>query len=176
MPENAGKKFYGKYRGTVLINVDPMQLGRIIAQVPDVSGLIPLSWALPCAPVGGIQFGVFTVPMVGAGVWIEFEGGDMDFPIWTGTYWGSVGATPALAQLAPPPVPAVTVQTPALNGIQVSDMPPSPASGGVILKSATAMLVVNESGIYISNGKGATITLIGNVVSVNGTALVVMGP
>jgi hypothetical protein len=61
-------KFYGKYRGTVLNNIDPMQMGRIQAQVPDVSSLLPTSWAMPCFPLSGKQMGVWAIPQVGAGV------------------------------------------------------------------------------------------------------------
>jgi hypothetical protein len=67
------------------------------------------------------------------------------------------------------------LQTTGQNAIAVSDMPPTPATGGIVLKSTTgAMIVVNDSGIYISNGKGATITLVGPTVTVNNGALVVI--
>jgi hypothetical protein len=57
----------------------------------------------------------------------------------------------------------------------VSDAPPSPVSGGIVLKSVSgAMIVVNETGIYISNGQGATITLVGPAVAVNIDALTVI--
>ena len=59
--------------------------------------------------------------------------------------------------------------------IMISDMPPTPATGGIMLKSTTgAMIVVNDSGIYISNGKGAMITMIGPTVTINNGALVVI--
>ena len=61
-----GKRFYGKYRGMVLNNVDPMQQGRIQVQVPDVSGLGISSWAMPCLPAAGIQNGLYTVPPIGS--------------------------------------------------------------------------------------------------------------
>ena len=58
--------------------------------------------------------------------------------------------------------------------VMISDLPPSPVSGGIILKSTTgAMIVVNDSGIYISNGKGAEITMIGPTITVNQGALVI---
>ena len=60
--------FYGKYRGTVINNIDPLLIGRIQAIVPDVAGLIPSSWAMPCVPVAGINMGVFTVPPIGGTV------------------------------------------------------------------------------------------------------------
>jgi Type VI secretion system/phage-baseplate injector OB domain len=82
-------RFYGKYRGLVAINVDPLSLGRLKAMVPEVLGEIPSSWALPCAPYAGTGAGFFAVPPVGAGVWIEFEAGDVSRPIWTGAWWAA---------------------------------------------------------------------------------------
>ena len=79
-------RYYGKFRGTVVNNVDPMQIGRILVSVPDASGPVPTSWAMPCLPVSGIQSGIFTVPPVGAGVWVEFEQGDPDYPKFA-AYW-----------------------------------------------------------------------------------------
>lgn len=88
---------YGKYRGKVIDPVDPLQLGRIIALVPAISEL-PLSWAMPATPYAGAGVGFFAIPPVGANVWIEFEGGDVNYPIWTGCFWGEgeVPAEPAL--------------------------------------------------------------------------------
>ena len=117
------------------------------------------------------------VPQIGAGVWVEFEQGDPDYPIWVGGFWGSAAEVPALA-LVPPAIPPgqnIVVQTTAQNTLVLSDSPPTPVSGGIILKSTTgAMIVVNDSGIYIQNGKGASITLIGPTVTVNMGALVVI--
>ena len=79
--------FNGKYRGKVVNNIDPLMLGRIIPLVPAVSEL-PLSWALPAAPFAGSGVGFFALPPIGANVWIEFEGGDANYPIWTGCFWG----------------------------------------------------------------------------------------
>jgi uncharacterized protein involved in type VI secretion and phage assembly len=165
-------RFYGKYRGMVLANVDPLQMGRILVQVPDVSAVLPSTWAMPCLPTGGMQSGFFTTPLIGAGVWIEFEQGDPDYPLWTGCFWGSAAEVPALARLAPPAVPAVTIQTPLQNGILISDVPGP--SGGIMIKSTTgAAIIVNDTGIYIQNGKGASIVLVGPSVAINGPALVI---
>ncbi len=170
-------RYYGKYRGTVVNNVDPEQRGRIQAFVPDVLGSTPSTWALPCVPIAGKQEGVFAVPQMGAGVWIEFEQGDPDYPIWTGGFWGMAAEVPALA-LAPAPIPPgqnIVMQTTGQNTLVLSDSAPSPATGGIVLKSPVgAMIVVNDTGIYISNGKGATITLVGPTVTVNNGALVVI--
>jgi hypothetical protein len=169
----AGKQFFGKYRGTVVNNVDPMQIGRIQAMVPDVSGFVPSSWAMPCAPVTGINHGIFAVPMIGSGVWIEFEQGDPDHPIWVGGFWGSAAEVPVLAHTVPPAVPGITLQTALKNGIVVSDVP-GPTGGIQIQTTTGAMISVTDVGIVISNGKGATITLTGPVVDINLGALTIV--
>jgi hypothetical protein len=176
MPDNGEHRYYGLYRGTVLNNVDPLQKARLLIQVPDVTTLLPSTWAMPCVPFAGIQSGAFMVPPLGSGVWVQFEQGDPDYPVWTGGWWGSAAEVPILA-LAPPAIPPgqnVVVQTVAQNTLILSDSPPTPISGGIVLKSTTgAMIVVNDSGIYIQNGKGASITMIGPTVAINLAALVI---
>ena len=168
--------YYGKYRGTVIQNIDPEQIGRVLVQVPDVLGMNPSTWAMPCVPAAGIQAGIFVVPPIGSRVWVEFERGDSDYPIWTGGFWGSVAEVPvsAAAPSAIPPGQNIVLQTTGRHMMMVSDAPPSPAGGGIVLKSAGgAMIVVNETGIYVSNGQGATITLVGPVVDINNGGLTV---
>lgn len=80
--------FYGKYRGIVADNEDPDGMGRIKARVPEVLHDEVTGWALPCVPYAAEGSGQFTVPPEGAGVWIEFEGGRISQPIWTGCWWG----------------------------------------------------------------------------------------
>jgi uncharacterized protein involved in type VI secretion and phage assembly len=170
MPE--ANRFLGKYRGTVVSNVDPEQRGRLTAQVPDVLGDTPSTWAMPCFPVAGLQMGHYAVPTIGAGVWVEFEQGDPNHPIWVGGFWGEVAEVPALAQTVVPPLQGIVLQTQAQNTILISDVPGP--TGGILLKTTTgAMLAINDVGITISNGKGATILMNGPVVTVNGGALVV---
>jgi hypothetical protein len=170
------RRFYGKYRGTVLVNIDPEQRGRITASVPDVLGLTPSSWALPCVPLAGKNEGTYAVPQVGAAVWMEFEQGDPDYPIWTGGFWGSSSEVPALA-LAPPPIPPgqnVVLQTTGQAVLALSDSAPSTTGGGVVLQSAGgSTIVVNDSGIYLRTSAGAEITLIGTTVNINKGALTV---
>jgi hypothetical protein len=166
-------RYYGKFRGTVVNNVDPMQIGRIQAIVPDVSNVIPTSWAMPCVPVAGINTGVFTVPQMGAGVWIEFEHGDPDRPIWVGGYWGSAAEVPVLSHMVPPVVNGFTIQTTLKNGIVVSDVPGP--TGGIMIQTTTgAMISVSDVGIVISNGKGAIINMVGPSVDINVGALTVV--
>jgi hypothetical protein len=172
------QKYYGKYRGTVLNNVDPEQRGRLMLTVPDVLGPIPSSWAEPCVPLAGPTgppMGIYLVPPIGAGVWAEFEQGDPSHPIWSGCRWGTTSDIPTLAKAGNPADPNIVIQSLLQHSLMISDMPPSPATGGIILKSTTgAMIVVNDSGIYIQNGKGASITMIGPTVTVNNGALVIV--
>lgn len=190
MSDTAGKKYYGKYMGVVVnnINPDPQAVAYIQVTVPDVLGLAPSSWAKPCVPVAGLlQSGVFLVPPIGSSVWVEFEQGDPGRPIWTGGFWGSAMEAP-LAAMTPPPVPPgqnIVIQTPLQNSVIISDAPPipmpvpipapaSPGTGGIILRSKSgAMIVVNDAGIFIHNGKGASIELVGPSVMINKVALVV---
>jgi uncharacterized protein involved in type VI secretion and phage assembly len=167
------KRFYGKYRGTVLNNVDPMQQGRLLAIVPDVSGPLPTSWAMPCLPLAGINTGMFTVPPIGAGVWIEYEKGDPDYPVWVGGFWGSTAELPVLSRSVPPAVSGITLQTTLKNGIVISDVPGP--TGGILIQTTTgAMISVSDTGIVISNGKGAVINMTGPSVDINAGALTVI--
>lgn len=167
------KHYYGKYRGTVVNNIDPMQIGRIQVMVPDVSNLMLSSWAMPCTPVAGINMGMFTLPLIGAGVWVEFEQGDPDYPIWVGGFWGTAAEVPVLSRMVPPVIPGITLQTPLKNGIVISDVPGP--TGGIQIQTATgAMISVTDIGILISNGKGAVINLTGPTVDINLGALTVV--
>lgn len=167
------EKFYGKYRGTVVNNVDPLQIGRIQVLVPDVTSILPTSWAMPCVPLAGKQMGTFVVPQVGSGVWVEFEQGDPDYPIWVGGFWGSVAEVPALALAGVPGDPNIVIQSTLQNAIVVSDLPGP--TGGIMLKSTTgATIIVNDTGIYIQNGKGASLVMVGPTVTINNGALVVV--
>lgn len=169
----SGRKYYGVYRGTVVNNVDPLQIGRIIALVPDVGGVIPTTWAMPCVPIAGKQMGTFMVPQIGSGVFVQFEAGDPDRPVWVGGWWGNVAEVPALALAGVPGDPNIVIQTTLQNAIVVSDLPGP--TGGIMLKSTTgATIIVNDTGIFIQNGKGASIVMTGPTVTINAGALVVV--
>lgn len=170
---DSGRKFYGKYRATVVNNVDPKQIGRLQVMVPDVSSVAISSWAMPCLPWGGMQTGMFCLPLIGAGVWVEFEQGDPDYPIWTGCYWGSAAEVPSGAKLVPPAVPGITLQTPTQNTLQVSDVP-GPTGGIQLRTRAGAMISITDVGITITNGLGATIMMTANTVDINSGALTVI--
>ena len=108
-------------------------IGRVRARVPDVMGERDSGWALPCAPFGGDKVGFFAVPAVGAGVWIEFEHGDPDYPIWAGCWWGSVAEMPPTLLAPPPPSKKVMLRTEAGHSILVDD---TPGVGGITLETA----------------------------------------
>lgn len=169
-------KLIGKFRGTVVNNIDPESRGRLIVSVPDALGSVPSTWAEPCTPLAGQTgpaMGVYMVPPVGAGVWVEFEQGNIDYPIWVGCRWGGQADVPPLAQAGVPASPNIVMQTAGQNTFVISDLPGP--TGGLMLKSATgaASIIVNDTGIYIQNGQGASLIMTGPTVNINNGALVV---
>lgn len=143
--ERLENRYYGKYRGYVHDVHDPEHRGRIRAVVPRLLGeRTPTGWALPSAPYAGPDQGFFTVPDIGAGVWIEFEEGDLSKPIWSGQWWGSptdadIGTPDSSArQRVPTAGPAArTPETP-----QHDHPPESPEPRVRILKSASGHHIV----------------------------------
>lgn len=84
-------RYYSSYRGVVVDNIDPDKEGKIQASVPMITGNDSLGqWCYPKAAVGGSQFGIFHPPDVGSGVWIEFENGQLDAPIYSGGWWATL--------------------------------------------------------------------------------------
>ncbi len=166
------KRYYGKYRGTVLNNIDPMQTGRVQVQVPSVTGLMISTWAMPCFPATGKQMGTWALPQIGTGVWVEYEQGNPDHPIWTGCWFGTAAEVPALALAGNPASPSIVLQTALQNTVMISDVP-GPA-GGILLKTTTgAMISISDTGIIISNGKGAIINMTGSITDINAGALTI---
>jgi uncharacterized protein involved in type VI secretion and phage assembly len=158
--------YYGKYRGKVANNVDPLLLGRVQVICPAVLGSGQLNWAMPSAPYAGQGVGFFAVPPVGANVWVEFEGGDPDSPIWSGCFWGSgeVPASPAVAKMKVFKTDAGTIT---LNDL--------PGAGGITIETTTgAKISITATGIEITNGQGASIKLSGPQVSINNGAIEVI--
>jgi hypothetical protein len=162
--------YFGKYRGKVENNIDPQMLGRIQVSVPAVFGAGTLSWATPCVPYAGSGVGFFAIPPNGANVWVEFEAGDPDYPVWSGCFWGT-GEVPAQ-----PAAPYVKMLKTDCLTLKLDD---TPGAGGFTLEvnppaAATALkMVCNASGIEISNS-GAKIKLTPASVSINDGALEVI--
>jgi hypothetical protein len=156
------RRFYGKYRGKVTNNADPLMQGRICAKVPAVFGEEETGWALPNAPYGGEGVGIFFVPPIGANVWIEFEEGNPELPIWSGCFWamGEAPNTPAM--------PDVKIIKTDFATMTINDLVQS-----VTIETTNKLkIVMNLTGIELSNGN-ANIKLIGRSVSINDGALVV---
>jgi len=78
-----GTRYYGLYRGLVVANVDPLNEGRVLIEVPDVSGAKTMGWALPVLHYPYTASGL-KLPQIGQGVWVEFEQGNADYPVWIG--------------------------------------------------------------------------------------------
>lgn len=156
---------FGKYRGKVKGNQDPMLMGRLQVTAPQALGDAQV-WALPCAPFAGSGVGFFALPPEGANVWVEFEGGNPEAPIWSGCFWGIGEWPPALA------LPQTKVIKTDTLTVTLSDLP---GVGGITLETTDGKKVVlNAQGIEINDGMGGTIKLVGPKVSVNDGALEVI--
>lgn len=145
--ENLGsrfEKYYGKYRGKVLENDDPLFLGRILADVAAVSGMT-MNWCMPCTPYAGSDVGFYAIPPIGANVWIEFEGGDTNYPIWSGCFWAE-GEVPTGGE---PVNPMVKVFKTAFATFIMDD---TPEVGGITLECHPASVTVPLSMKFDSTG------------------------
>jgi hypothetical protein len=168
----SGPQYFGKYRATVLNNTDPMMQGRIQVQLSDRYGLFPSTWALPALPFASKGMGgVVALPQLGSMVWVEFEAGDPDYPIWTGAFWPDPAGFPVLALAgSTPATPNIHFQTTSGVSVTLSDLP---ALQVQVMTPTGAMITVGTAGISITNGQGASIVLAGPSVVINGGALVV---
>jgi uncharacterized protein involved in type VI secretion and phage assembly len=163
--ERVEGRYYGKYRGQVTDNDDPDNLGRVKAKVPRLLGDEEIGWALPAFAYGGAsEQGLFAVPDTGAGVWIEFEGGDLSYPIWSGT-WYTSDAIPESAQPG-----KKVLKTKSGHKIVLDD------DGGSleITDSNGNSIKMDASGIAITDSNGNSIKMDASGVSINDGALEVM--
>lgn len=155
------QKYYGKYRGTVTTNNDELNRGRIKISCPDALGQQPSGWATPCVPYAGNGVGLFLIPPVGAHVWIEFERGDLDYPIWSGCFWDD-GEAPASD-------PNTKILKTATGTITIDD---SDSNGLITIETNGGMkITLDSTSIEITDGVGATIDLSGSTVTINDPAL-----
>jgi uncharacterized protein involved in type VI secretion and phage assembly len=167
-------QYIGKFRGIVTDNDDPETRGRIRARVPDVYGDDKSGWALPAVPYAGRNVGMYFVPPVNAQVWIEFEHGDPEYPVWSGCFWAEQ-ENPAL-QVASSPAASTLPNTKVLKTDNCTLMlDDTSGSGGITIEMTGGIKITLKSeAIEINNGKGAVIKLSGIQVSVNDGALEVM--
>jgi uncharacterized protein involved in type VI secretion and phage assembly len=155
-------RFYGKYRGTVEDTDDPNNQGRLKARVPGILTDVVSSWALPSAPFAGDGVGLFTMPPVGAAVWIEFEDGDVSHPIWSGCWWGQ----DQLPNQATPDIRIIKT----VSGHTITFDDTDGSEKIEITDKNGAKIVMDQSGVEISKGS-QKINLTQNSVSVNDGAL-----
>ena len=162
------KRYYGKYRGKVVNNVDPMFVGRVQVSCPNVLGTGRFAWAMPCTPYAGPQVGLYAVPPVGANVWVEFEGGDPDYPIVGGCFWGT-GEAPAAAAFTPGGMTKV-LQTDSIS-FMLDD---TPGAGGAFLDvlppavGVPLFMAFDSNGYEISGGP-ASISITPDSITVTHT-------
>ncbi len=148
-------RFFGKYRG-VVVDVDAATM-RVKASVPSVLGGVTSGWAAPCVPYAGPQVGFLMLPDVGSGVWIEFEGGDVSFPIWTGCYWNSGDVPSAAAATLKTIIVAagslafdnsansVTLQDSSRHSVALD-------SSGVTATAGAGSVAIGAAGVSLNNG------------------------
>ena len=156
--------YFGKYRGTVSNNVDPLQKGRLQVSVPAVYGSNTLNWALPSVPFAGDGEGLYFVPAVGANIWVEFEAGDIDSPIWSGCFWGDGECPGTMPQTKLLKTRAATITLDELN----------PSAPLVIETSAGNRITITATGVTLESTSGAVVELSGPKVSINNGALEVL--
>ena len=155
--QRQARTYFGKYRGFVTDNADPETLGRLKLRAPSVLGDQSTGWALPCLPFGGLDGqGLFMIPEVGAQVWVEFEEGNVDKPIWTGTFWRASDPPPTEARVTPPETRMLT--TPSGHRLQFDDQ------GGdekiTLAHMGGSELVMEPDGnVMLTDQAGATLTL-----------------
>jgi len=172
------EKRYGKYRAFVTNNKDPEKRGRLLLKVPSVLGDDDSDWALPCLPFGGgAGYGLFLVPEIGAQVWMEFEEGDVQRPIWVGTFWQQGGDVPADASRDEPLTRLL--QTPGGHILQFDD-----ESGKEKFRlhhpSGAEVLIDQDGVIALTDATGATLTLNAKdgkilIEDANGNSLIMSG-
>jgi uncharacterized protein involved in type VI secretion and phage assembly len=156
--EHLRSRFYGKYRG-VVTDVDA-SAGKIKANVPAVYGDVESGWCMPCVPYAGPNVGIAFLPEVGSAVWIEFEGGDVSYPIWTGCFWRE-GEVPS----------DVGTDVKVIVTVSSLELKLDDSAGSITISDPNGNTVtLNGDGITLANG-GQQVVISSSSVSVNDGAL-----
>jgi len=146
----------GKYRGIVVDNADPDKRGRLKLRVPALLGETDTDWALPCFPCGGLaNQGWYAVPQVDAQVWVEFEAGDLNYPIWTGTFWQQAGDVPSEVQ---DPPSTTLLKTPKGHKLLLEDKDDAEAIE-LVHKGGASLTIDKNGSVALTDQGGATVTL-----------------
>jgi uncharacterized protein involved in type VI secretion and phage assembly len=153
--ERLRNRFFGKYRG-VVTDVDASTM-RVKASVPAVLGQQHSGWARPSVPFAGPSMGFAFLPQVGTGVWIEFEGGDVSYPIWVGCYWHDgeqpSDATDSVLAIVTKAGQKILLDT--SGTITVTDQNGNTVtldSSGISLQGASQSVALADGGVNINNG------------------------
>jgi len=164
-------RYFGKYRGLVKDNKDPLKMGRLQVTVPAVPGMAT-NWALPCAPYAGDQVGFYTMPPVGALVWVEFEGGDPSHPIWAGCFWQAPEVPSEIGDNADDPSQVKVFKTRVMT-LWIND---TDQQGKITLRfndptasePITVTLVIDSTGVSLTvAGSSATSTIVQTPEDIN---------
>jgi len=179
------RPFFGKYRGKVADNVDPLKLGRLQVSVPAVLGE-GVAWAMPCTPYAGPGVGLVVTPPVEANVWVEFEAGDPDWPIWSGCFWGAdelpeAAGLPLVQVFKTAGITLTLSDVDGEGGVTLEVGPPAVETPvkltlnaqGITLSATPAQVTLSEEAIQLSLGS-ASVSLSESGVSINDGALEVM--
>jgi uncharacterized protein involved in type VI secretion and phage assembly len=169
-------RFFGKYRGVVVSNDDPQDLGRLQVRIPAVLGDVQAVWALPCVPYAGAGVGFYALPEPGTNLWVEFEAGDPSSAIWAGCFWGS-------GELPHGDGASVKIWKTAIGTIRIDDN-----AGEILIETAGGAKItlksdavteagggkhtVGAAGVVSEKGAGK-VEVLDAAVKVNGTGLVV---
>ncbi len=160
--------FFGKFRGKVLKNDDPLRRGRIMPSVPAVlEG--ELTWAEPCVPYAGPKLGWFAVPPVGANVWVEFEAGDVNRPIWTGCFWGAEEANGPPPDAAEGEAGAIKIFQTDKVALIIDDKLQKLTLKVVTDDAGTLKIEIDKSGIVLDADSKVTATVSGDKVELKKT-------
>lgn len=178
-------QFWGKYRGVVVDNLDLMELGRIQVSVPRVLGDVLTAWAMPCVPYAGAGVGFYMMPPIEGAVWVEFEGGDPDYPIWSGCFWreGEVPAEPAIPTMRMIRTASSTLTFNDLDGeggfsLTVSDpavdVPVTirASSTGLSITLAEVSIAMTEDGVTVSAEPGILSVTVEGISAEHGSAMI----
>lgn len=151
-------RYFGKYRGEVTDTADPTRRGRLKVRVPAVMGDREV-WAMPCVPYAGDRLGFFALPPVGTAVWCEFEGGEINQPIWAGCFWrdGEIEGSDAVEKVFFLKTPGVTIRVDNDSGEVVIE---SSAGATITLSSGGIRLEAGEIKM-VANGADATLSATG---------------
>jgi type VI secretion system (T6SS) baseplate-like injector VgrG len=171
--EKSETRYYGKYKAFVADNDDPEFRGRLRLTIPDILGEdVTSGWALPCAPYGGSAGqGFFFIPEKKAGVWVEFQAGLLDYPVWTGAFWAKPGGSTEVpdpaSQQSPPTSKMIRTMK---HTIELAD---ESGKETITIKDETNgnTVTLDKNGIVVKDKNGSTITMDSGGVTVKASAV-----